>query len=472
MQTSMTPNRTPLIFALFISIVLLAFARSDNPPQFINFDQARPALAAFQGDLPNELKSMPPEKLKDIWPAWVADRDKTVRARLDQGEEDTITNLLRFGVTYTRQPRIDWPNLFKYGQSIGVDFWAQTRADDLIHALANPGKNEHLRITRAFLLKRGFALDTPTHRARLKEYLLGNLSRMQKEFLQFQQELNALRAANKLDEAKMLELDSHLFANRGISLDTNIRPNFAVERSLMDLVSQRLLKPGSVLRVAVIGPGLDFVNKEEGVDFYPPQTIQPFALIDSLLKMKLATHAELQVVSYDISPSVNHHIARARTLAVQNVSYQLQIPWDATKTWSPEFTAYWETFGKHIATAAHPLPVPKSTPELKMRALSVRPAHVRRVQPVDMNVVFQQEVLPEDKKLDLVIGTNIFVYYGAFEQALAMTNLARMMRPGAIILSNNFLATFPGCPLKEVGRTSAPLSRTEKETIFWYQRQP
>ena len=176
--TSKQPNRARLILVLIFLITLLAFARSDNPPQSITFDEARPALTAFSGDLPNEVKNLPPEKLKNTWPGWVADRDKAVRARLDQGEEDTITNLLRFGVTYTRQPRIDWPNLFKYGQSVGVDFWAQTRADDLIRALANPGKNEHLRIAREFLVKRGFTFDTPAHRARVKEYLLANLGRM------------------------------------------------------------------------------------------------------------------------------------------------------------------------------------------------------------------------------------------------------------------------------------------------------
>jgi hypothetical protein len=105
---------------------------------------------------------------------------------------------------------------------------------------------------------------------------------MQKEFAGYQEQLRALRAANKLSEEKMLELDSHLFENRGISLDTSIRPNFALGEALRDLVARKVFSLGSIRRVAIIGPGLDFVNKEEGVDFYPTQTIQPFAVIDSL----------------------------------------------------------------------------------------------------------------------------------------------------------------------------------------------
>jgi hypothetical protein len=37
-----------------------------------------------------------------------------------------------------------------------------------------------------------------------------------------------------------------------------------------------------------VGPGLDFADKQEGYDFYPLQTIQPFAVIDSLRVRKLA----------------------------------------------------------------------------------------------------------------------------------------------------------------------------------------
>ena len=61
-------------------------------------------------------------------------------------------------------------------------------------------------------------------------------------------------------------------------------------------------------RVAVIGPGLDFVDKEEGYDIYPPQTIQPFALIDSLIRLGLADGARLRVTTVDVSARVNDHI--------------------------------------------------------------------------------------------------------------------------------------------------------------------
>ena len=45
-------------------------------------------------------------KLRD-WMAWLQKSDAQVRQRLDIGEEDSLTNLLRFGVTYTKEYRID-----------------------------------------------------------------------------------------------------------------------------------------------------------------------------------------------------------------------------------------------------------------------------------------------------------------------------------------------------------------------------
>jgi hypothetical protein len=148
-----------------------------------------------------------------------------------------------------------------------------------------------------------------------------------------------------------------------------------------------------------------------------------------------------------LGEQVGHAIGeRARLRAAKGLPYQLQIPWDATKTWSPEFISYWKNFGSRIGQPARALPVPETTPELKMRALDIRSKTVQLIRPIDMNVVFQQDVLSDENKFDLVIGTNVFVYYGGFEQALALRNLAGMMRNGGMLLSNNFLQIFPVCP--------------------------
>ena len=69
---------------------------------------------------------------------------------------------------------------------------------------------------------------------------------------------------------------------------------------------------GQVHRVAIVGPGLDFTDKAEGYDFYPVQTIQPFALADSLMRVQLAA-PDLTISTFDLSPRVNAHLSAAPT---------------------------------------------------------------------------------------------------------------------------------------------------------------
>ena len=80
---------------------------------------------------------------------------------------------------------------------------------------------------------------------------------------------------------------STLLRNRGLSSDTSIFAAFAIDAALKDIAAMGTIRAGSVRRIAVIGPGLDFTDKQEGYDFYPLQTIQPFAVVDSLRAREL-----------------------------------------------------------------------------------------------------------------------------------------------------------------------------------------
>ena len=162
--------------------------------------------------------------------------------------------------------------------------FAENRANDLIKALAAPNGNQGFIEMRAFVEKKGFSLNSPAGRKKLKAYLLANLARMQKEFLQAREQVKTNR--------------SQLFEHRGISLDSNLWPDYDVDQHLKRMIDKGLLKPGSIRRVAIVGPGLDFVNKQEGVDFYPPQTVQPFAVMDSLIRLGLTNADSVEVYTF------------------------------------------------------------------------------------------------------------------------------------------------------------------------------
>jgi len=63
-----------------------------------------------------------------------------------------------------------------------------------------------------------------------------------------------------------------------------------------------------------------------------------------------------------------------------------------------------------------------------------------RVSPVDLNIVAQTTDFAEGEGFDLVVATNILLYYDHLQQALAMSNIARMMNTGGIFVSNTPLA--------------------------------
>jgi hypothetical protein len=263
---------------------------------------------------------------------------------------------------------------------------------------------------------------------------------------------------------------SKLFRDRGLSSDTSLMPNFAIEKSLGSMKSKGLLAAGAVRRVAIIGPGLDFTDKQDGYDFYPQQTTQPFAIIDSMLRLGLARPGNLRVTTLDLSARINDHLRSARARAAQGISYVVQLPRDSR--WKPELADYWEKFGDRIGDTTTPVAAPSALGDMKVRAVKIRSAVVSLISPEDLNVVLQRLELPPDERFDLMIATNILVYYDVFEQSLALANIEKMLRPGGFLLSNNALLELPGSNMHSVDYETVVYSdrANDGDHIVWYQR--
>ena len=93
--------------------------------------------------------------------------------------------------------------------------------------------------------------------------------------------------------------------------------------------------------------------------------------------------------------------------------------------------------------------------------------------PEDLNIVLQRrEPLRVEDRFDLVIATNVLVYYDVFEQSLALVNVAKMLRPGGIFLSNNALPDWPAAPAHRAGSTAVVYSDRvdDRDLIVWYVR--
>lgn len=126
-------NQAGASLRVTLTVVCLAaacFGQSAVRSEFISLDWAKPVLEGMSGALPPDLKAGgPPDAAK--WSVWVQSKDREVRERLIRGEEDTLVNLLCFGVTFTKEYRIDDEYLVRYGQSSLVNAFAENRAYEL-----------------------------------------------------------------------------------------------------------------------------------------------------------------------------------------------------------------------------------------------------------------------------------------------------------------------------------------------------
>lgn len=250
-----------------------------------------------------------------------------------------------------------------------------------------------------------------------------------------------------------------------------MQPNYAIEASLAAMQARGLLKAGGIRRVAVIGAGLDFADKNSGFDFYPSQTVQPFAVLDSLRRLGLgAASGNVEIVALDISPRVTEHIGRARADAARGAAYTLRLPLDRSREWLAPFRGYWKTFGDRVGVPVAAASTERIAARADVRAVRIAAADVQRVAAADLNIVTQRLA---GEPFDLVIATNVFVYYDVFEQALALSNVEAMLALGGFLLSNTALPELRALTLRRVGSLATRYTQDDVgDEIGWYRRTP
>jgi SAM-dependent methyltransferase len=226
-----------------------------------------------------------------------------------------------------------------------------------------------------------------------------------------------------------------------------------------------VLDAGSIRRVAIVGAGLDFADKNTGFDFYPVQTLQPFAVLDSLRQLDLApATGRVEIVALDISPRVLDHVRRIRTAGG---TYTLQLPLSRHRPWLPAFRAYWEILGRRIGTDVAADVPDALADEAELRAIRVNESALGALSAEDVNIIVARPVLPA---YDLVIATNVLLYYGPFDQALAIANIGAALRPGGLLLTNTNVSGVSE-QMRRIGSRVTLYTRDNTgDEIQWYQR--
>jgi len=444
----------------FLSAALTAFT-TQAPPSVgagrsnIPYVAAKSIVDALSSDqLPVDLRSKTPAERESTWPDWVAVRDRDIRARLAMGDEDSVFNLTLFGTTFTNQRPLTERDIADAADGRAMRDIVGLRIRDVIRGLKSPGTNERLDFARAVAGRQPIDLTAADAERRLRNWLEEGTARV---IAEYRRHADLVGSPASSDAER-----STLFRDRGLSSDTSIFPGFGIEQTLAVLRANALVATGSVHRVAIVGPGLDFADKRQGYDFYPLQTIQPYAVIDSLIRLGLALPDQIRVTTFDVSPRVNHHLEEARQRADAGGAYVLNLPQRADLFgWSPYLISYWANLGDRIGTAIPPAVTPPDTVQVKMRTVRVRADIVKAIVPDDLDIVVQRlDSLASGDLFDVIIATNVLVYYSVFEQSLALGNVATMLRPGGLFLSNQFVEPLPSIPMELLGHTDVPMGFT------------
>ena len=241
-----------------ISVVLasLVFARLDGV-RYLHWTEIQPLLA---GLTPSAEK---PPDVSDSrqWDAWIRQHDAEIRGGIDRCLEDSISMLIIFGTSFTTQPRLANPAA---AVTAAGDLTPATRIrmDAFISGL-DQIDDERFRSVLQFLRRRQIAQDE------LRPFLVGNLR----------------RAA--LERGRTQQMHS---ASPGASL---------IEKVLRSLMSASQA-PARIRRIGVIGPGLD--------PEYDPDTYNLLAGLEAALASGLTKPGSVDVVVFDINPSVLSHV--------------------------------------------------------------------------------------------------------------------------------------------------------------------
>jgi SAM-dependent methyltransferase len=366
------------------------------------------------------------------FPGFLDQLNRAHAQRVREGDLDHLVFYLLQSTHFTRQPPIE-PALSAralvdallprdrtaYLQQGGADVSrvpaaVRTRARDLLRALDSRDRDPRVAYFRQLA---GAALPGGAERetALQREYLRAMQFLYQKEFV-------AQRAPDAADAV------ASLYRSRGLSTDTAIEAGYVVYLGLGVLKS---LEPGRrVRRVLIIGPGLDLAPRTALIDAAPPESYQPWAVIDALVGLGLARVDELEVVGADINPRVVDHLRRARA-EPPSLTLVSGIQESPVLTLTPEYRDYFTELGRSIG---HATDGPRSDAAGRLRkTVRVGPSAARALTAHALDVVTESLDGPP---FDLVIATNILPYFDDAELMLAMSNVARMLAPGGVFLHN------------------------------------
>ncbi len=298
--------------------------------------------------------------------------------------------------------------------SVRMPAAVRSRITPLVRALDSSDPDPRLAYFRR-LVEESFPDRADREHAIEREYLRAMRFLYEKEFVAQRSERPA-------------EAVEGLYQSRGLSTDTAVEAGYLVYLGLG--VARSLHPDHHVRRVLIVGPGLDLAPRTGLLETGPPESYQPWAVIDALLSLGLAKRDDLEVVAADINPRVVEHLRRARKdpPVLRLVS---GIAETDSVVLSQEYRDYFSTLGRSVGQIdANTVRIPAHL----AKVVKVDAAAAQTLDAVSLDVVTQRL---DASSFDVVIATNVLPYFDDMELALAVSNIAAMLGPGGVFLHND-----------------------------------
>jgi hypothetical protein len=335
--------------------------------------------------------------------------------RVREGDLDHLIFYALQSSHFTRrapiEPALSAKAFVAAGDRVPADALARIR--DLLHALEPPSADPRITYFRA-LVHTTFPRRADRERGVLREYVRAMRFLYEKEFGAGRGGANAV---------------AELYRTRGLSTDTAVEAGFLVYNGLGIL---RALDPDRrIRRVLIVGPGLDLAPRTSLLEAGPPESYQPWAVIDALLALGLSTAEDLHVVGADINPRVVEHLRRSRAVPPV-LTLVTGIRETDTLTLAADYRDYFAHLGSAIGDADSS-GRGSAPPGHMTKTVHVAATAARTLDAAALDIVTERL---DEPPFDLVIATNILPYFDDMELMLAMTNVNRMLAPGGIFLHN------------------------------------
>ncbi len=316
------------------------------------------------------------------FPGYLELLDGETARRVEEGEwEHAVYYILqskRFTPLAPIEPALSARDLYRGAAGDVVPAEVTARMDAFLESRS---ADERSRYFRKLL-----GVDSAAARERLKrEYLRAMRFLYEKEFLS--------KAREGSDRRSFI---AGLYQSRAHSSDTELAASFAVSVGLSVLGEMR---PRARLeRVLLIGPGLDFAPRTGLKDDRQPASLQPFVL-SALLPGS-------RIVCADVNPRVVEFLGRF----LQSKQAELDLDWAAEDDDQRAFLG--RLGGAKLAVTGE-----------RMRSVSIR----------RLNILTGRL----GETFDLVVATNVFVYFSDKELILALSNIRAMLRTGGFLMHND-----------------------------------